>query len=276
MIKATVVALGAVLALSRGMTVAAAPTAELWPRWTQHDPAARATIDHATWNRLLKSYVVRAGDGVNRFTYRWVTADDRPALDGYIGRLGATAIGRFDRDEQRAFWINLYNALTIKLVLERYPVASIMDIAISPGLFAPGPWGRKLVTVDGEAVSLDDIEHRILRPIWRDPRLHYAVNCVALGCPNLQAEAFTAANAERLLDAGARAYVNHERGVWFERGQLHASSIYKWFADDFGGTNARVIAHLREFASPDLARRLAGSTRIASYHYDWRLNDTGP
>jgi Protein of unknown function, DUF547 len=87
-------------------------------------------------------------------------------------------------------------------------VASIRDIAISPGLFSVGPWGRKLIEVEGEPLSLDDIEHRILRPIWRDPRLHYAVNCAALGCPNLRSSAFTAANADILLETAASDYVN--------------------------------------------------------------------
>jgi Protein of unknown function, DUF547 len=87
-------------------------------------------------------------------------------------------------------------------------VASIRDIAISPGLFSVGPWGGKLIEVEGEPLSLDDIEHRILRPIWRDPRLHYAVNCAALGCPNLRSSAFTAANADILLETAASDYVN--------------------------------------------------------------------
>ncbi len=97
--------------------------------------------------------------------------------------LAATSADRLRRAEQFPFWINLYNALTVKVVLDHYPVEIIRDIDISPGLFADGPWGKKLVTVEGEALSLDDIEHRILRPIWKDPRLHYVLNCAALGVP---------------------------------------------------------------------------------------------
>ena len=103
------------------------------------------------------------------------------------------------RDEQLAYWINLYNALTVKVILDHYPVKSILDIDISPGWFSIGPWGKKLVAVEGVEISLDDIEHRILRPIWRDPRIHYALNCAAVGCPNLLREAFTGATAEVLL-----------------------------------------------------------------------------
>jgi len=245
-----------------------APKAELWPRWIAHDEAATATIDHSVWNRLLAAHVRTGADGINRVDYR----PEKAALDGYIASLAATPISRYSRAEQRAFWVNLYNALTVQLVAARFPVASIRDIDISPGLFAVGPWGKKLVTVEGEAVSLDDIEHRILRPIWRDSRLHYAVNCASLGCPNLQRQAFTAANTEALLDAAARAYVNSPRGVSFDGARLVVSSLYVWYAEDFGGNDATVIAHLRHYGEPALAARLAGATKIDGDRYDWALN----
>ncbi|MBI3453196.1 MAG: DUF547 domain-containing protein [Rhodospirillales bacterium] len=256
-----------------GPFAAAAPKADLWPRWQTHDPASAAMIDHAAWGGFLKSYVVKSADGVNRVAYGRVTPADRAALDAYIARLAALPIDGFNRDEQRAYWINLYNALTVRVVLDRYPVATIRDIRISPGLFAIGPWGKKLVAVAGEKLSLDDIEHRILRPIWKDPRLHYAVNCAALGCPNLVREAYTAANTERLLDDGARAYVNHPRGAQFTGERLKVSSIYVWFQEDFGNNDAGVIAHLRRYAGPGLAARLAATGRIADDDYDWKLND---
>jgi hypothetical protein len=176
---------------------------------------------------------------------------------------------------QAAFWVNLYNALTVRTVLQHYPVAGIREIDISPGLFADGPWGAELVEVEGVPLSLDDIEHRILRPIWRDPRIHYAVNCAALGCPNLQREPFAAARLDAQLDAAARAFVGHPRGVAIEDDELIVSSIYRWFSEDFGADDAAVIAHLRTYAPPDLARDLAGFTRIEDYAYDWNLNDAG-
>jgi hypothetical protein len=158
-------------------------------------------------------------------------------------------------------------------VLEHYPVDSIRKIAISPGLFSAGPWGKKLVTVEGKALSLDDIEHRILRPIWRDPRIHYAVNCAALGCPNLQPEAFTADNEEALLERAAHDYVNHPRGATVADGKLTVSSIYVWYQADFGGTDRGVIAHLQHYAAPALAAALAPIERIGADRYDWSLND---
>jgi hypothetical protein len=250
-----------------------APSADLWPRWQAHDPAATETIDHAAWDRLLATYVIHGEDGINRFAYRRVTPADRATLDGYIATLAATAIDGYDRAEQRAYWINLYNALTVQVVLDHYPVDSIFDIDISPGLFAKGPWDRKLVTIESEAVSLNDIEHRILRPIWRDPRLHYALNCASLGCPNLAPTAYTAANGEAMLDAGARAYVNHPRGARIDDGRLTVSSLYAWYQEDFGGNDAGIIAHLRRYAAPPLATALAGIDTIADHAYDWSLND---
>ncbi len=250
-----------------------APKAELWPRWQAHDPGADVQIDHGVWSQLLARSLARDAAGLNRFDYGAVSDADRAALDGYLAALAAQPIGRFDRAEQRAYWINLYNALTVDVVLEHYPVDSIRDIDISPGLFADGPWGRALITVEGAALTLNDIEHRILRPIWRDPRLHYALNCAAVGCPNLQAEAFTAANTEALLDAAAHDYVGAPRGFSLADGGLTVSSIYVWFNEDFGGNDAGVIAHLKLYAEPPRAARLAAVKEVADHAYDWQLND---
>ncbi|MFQ5783796.1 MAG: DUF547 domain-containing protein [Alphaproteobacteria bacterium] len=264
-------ALGLVMLYALGAS--AAPKAELWERWTAHDPAATTRIDHDAWDGFLKRDVVTSGDGVNRLAYARVSAADRKALDDYIARLAATPISVYDRAEQLAYWINLYNALTVWVVLDHYPVRSIRDIDISPGLFSDGPWGRKLVTVEGEKLSLDDIEHRILRPIWRDPRIHYAVNCASIGCPNERREAFTAANADALLTQAARDYVNHPRGAAVSGRRLTVSSLYRWYREDFGGSDAGVIAHLRAYADPDLKAALDGVERIADDDYDWALND---
>jgi hypothetical protein len=251
----------------------AAPAAELWPRWSASGTEASA-IDHGAWDAFVRKHVAPGRDGINRIAYGRVPAADQEALRQYLGRLQAVAIRRYPRTEQRAYWINLYNAATVQVVLEHYPVSSILKIDISPGLFAKGPWRKKLLTVEGEAVSLDDIEHRILRPIWKDPRTHYAVNCASLGCPNLAMRAYTPQNMEELLEQGARDYVNHPRGAQVRGGRLTVSSIYAWFEDDFGGDGAGVIAHLRKHAAPQLARALEGVTRIAGHDYDWTLNDT--
>ncbi len=273
LVVACAVALAAFPAAAFSIEALIAPKAELWERWIANDPDATAGIDHGTWDRFLATYVMGGDDGVHRVAYGRVTDADKHALEAYIAALAATPISGYARAEQRAYWINLYNALTVNVVLDHYPVDGIRDIDISPGLFADGPWDKKLVEIEGEEVSLNDIEHRILRPIWRDPRIHYAVNCAAIGCPNLQPTAFTAANTDTLLATAARAYVNHPRGARIEDGKLIVSSIYVWFQEDFDGDDAGVIRHLTRYAAAGLKTQLAGVASIYTHEYDWVLND---
>jgi len=270
--RAASMALAVVLLLA--LPAAAAPKASLWGKWLVHDPASTLTVDHGRWQGFIAAYVGKGADGINRVAYGHVTAIDRQSLAGYITGLEATPVSRLNRPEQLAFWINLYNALTVKVVLDHFPVASIRDIDISPGLLADGPWGRPLATVEGQPVSLDDIEHRILRPIWKDPRIHYGLNCASLGCPNLPLAAVTAENAEALLTQAARDYVNHPRGVSVGDGPLIVSSLYDWYRDDFGGTDETVIAHLKRFAEGATKGRLDAARRIDGYSYDWAVNAT--
>jgi hypothetical protein len=260
------------LGLTLSSAVLAAPRAELWEAWTKHDPASTKTVDHRPWAAFLDRYLITRST-IHRVDYRAVTADDRDRLEGYLTALTRTQVSRLSRETQLPFWINLYNALTIQVVLEHYPVESIKDIDISPGLFSFGPWDKKLVAVEGREISLNDIEHRILRPIWRDPRIHYTVNCASLGCPNLQAVPYTEKNTETLLEKGAREYINHPRGVSIENGDLVVSSIYVWFEEDFGGSEAGVIDHLLQYARPDLKLRLQGFRDIDDHRYNWALNE---
>jgi hypothetical protein len=258
---------GLALAAALPRLALAAPKPDPWRHWQPSDESSRAGIDHNGWTDFLGRYLVAGADGINRVAYRRVTAADRETLGIYVARLAGLPITAYRRAEQLAYWLNLYNALTLRTVLDRYPVASIRDIGVR------GPWRKKLVHIEGEEVGLDDIEHRILRPFWQNPMLHYGLNCAALGCPNLPPAAFTAANAETMLDAGARAYVNHPRGVRIDDGKLTVSSLYVWYASDFGGSDAAVIAHLRCYAAPPLAAALAGLDAIAGDRYDWSLND---
>ena len=251
---------------------AAPPRAKVWDRWLDHDPTATATIDHGAWAGFLRRYLSVGSDGVARVAYCEVDTAGRAALDSYLGDLTAIPISAYGRNEQMAYWINLYNVLTVRVVLDHYPVRSIRDIDISPGLFSDGPWGRKLVEVEGEPVSLDDIEHRILRPIWRDPRIHYAVNCASIGCPDLAAEPYRGDALEAQLTRAARAYVNHPRGVAINDGKLIVSKIYTWFRRDFGDGDSDVLRHLKAYAEPGLAMRLERFDGIHGDRYDWTLN----
>lgn len=256
-----------------------APAARLWQKWAANDPTSRVVIDHQAWGAFLRRYLVAEPDGINRLRYGEVAAADRQALGRYLEDLSKVSVHSLSPAEQFAYWINLYNALTVSVVLDHYPIASIRAVSLG-GSFLPdfltggsGPWQAKLVQIEGEPVALDDIEHGILRPLLKDNRIHYALNCASIGCPTLMPEAFTASNLQALLDHGARLYVNHPRAARAEAGGLTVSSIYKWYQEDFGGTWQGVLAHLRRFANPATARILAPFETISDHAYDWRLND---
>lgn len=234
------------------------------------------TVDHSAWDRLLKTYVHPGTDGLNRVDYAALKREAHPALKAYIRGLQEVDPQTLDRPEQFAVLANLYNAKTVDIVLDHYPVKSIKDISLGGGLlsvFTGGPWKAKVLEMKSVPLSLDDIEQGILRPIFKDARVHYAVNCASVGCPNIGTEAFTGAKLDAQLDAAARAYVNSPRGAKLTPGGLVVSSIYKWYAADFGASEAGVLAHLKAYADPPLARMLQGPTSIADYAYDWSLND---
>ena len=237
-----------------------------------------ARIDHGAWDKLLKTFVVPGSDRINRVAYARFKSEGHAALKQYVASLEAVDVAALDRPEQFAFWANLYNAKTIDIVLDKYPVKSIKDINLGGGLLTlvtGGPWKAKVVKVKGQDLSLDDIEHGILRPVFKDPRVHYAVNCASFGCPNLGTEALTGARLEAQLDDAAKAYVNHPRGIRVSDGKVKASSIYSWFQSDFGGSDKGVLAHVKSFAAPELKAKLDAASGIADYDYDWLLNDAG-
>ncbi|MXX11778.1 MAG: DUF547 domain-containing protein [Nitrospira sp. SB0677_bin_15] len=256
-----------------------AQTAKLIPVWNASDENNVARIDHTAWQEILNDYLRKHDSGVNRFDYAVLKANarDTAKLSSYLTYLQSFDPRIYSQAEQKAYWINFYNALTVKVVTDAYPVKSIKDISESLlgklGRIFGGPWDDVHAKVAGLDLTLNNIEHGILRPIWKDNRIHYAVNCASYGCPNLSATAFTAENTEELLDAGARAYVNHPRGVDFvDDDFLVISSIYKWYVTDFGGDEKSVINHLVKYADKALATRLRKFTGSVDYEYDWSLN----
>ncbi len=266
--------IGLLFVLVAGLPAAA--VAEDFKKFSIPAKGSTQTADHSAWTALLQKYVVADADGLNRVRYAAFKSESQPALKVYVMALEAAKVTAFDRAEQFAYWANLYNAKTIDIILDAYPVKSIKDISLGGGVVASitgGPWKAKVLDVEGQKLSLDDIEHKILRVYFNDPRVHYAVNCASFGCPNLGREAFTGANLEASLEAGAAAYINHERGIAISNGEVKASSIYKWFAEDFGGNAKGVLAHARKYAAPELKQKLESITGIADYGYDWNLND---
>lgn len=233
----------------------------------QADPASGKVIDHSDWNSLLGEYVSEGPDGVNLVAYDRLKAEAADKLAAYLAVMQAVTIEGFGPDEQFAFWVNLYNAATVAVIIANLPLKSIRNI----GVLGMGPWRDKAVTVAGRDLTLDNIEHDILRATWKDVRIHYAVNCASFGCPNLAGAAYTGAQLEPMLEAAARAYVNHPRGFGGEPGGVVASSIYDWYRADWGSVEA-VLEHARKYAEGPSAKLLEGADTIAAYDYDWSLN----
>ena len=249
---------------------AATPTDPRGPAHPQKEPDSMQRIDHAPWQAFLDRYLVTTDDGRTLVRYGAVSVDDRATLGRYLQSLAAIDPGALDRDDQYAYWINLYNALTVEVVLRNPGKDTIKRMG--KGLFSIGPWDDELITVGGRQLTLDDIEHRILRPTWKDHRVHFAVNCASVSCPNLAPEAYTPANLDRLLDAGEQAYLQHPRGLEFRAdGTLQLSSIFDWYRKDFATDEAGLLRYLAG-ARPDLADRLLEFEGRIRYVYDWALN----
>lgn len=248
----------------------AAPSSRLIdPVWKR--TGAAADPDAATWATFLDRWTAMGADGVVRVDYAGAKAVGADvALSDWLTATQTTDVTALAADAAMAWWINLYNAKTVDLVLSEYPVASIKDV--KGGLFNTGPWNEKALRVNGADLSLNDVEHGILRPVWNDSRIHYAVNCASIGCPNLKRTPWTAATLEADLTAAARAYVNHPRGASVESGRLTVSKIYDWYQEDFGGSETGVIAHLKAYADAPLVENLQGVDRIDDTEYDWSLN----
>ncbi len=266
---------GFLLPLLAASLSCAGPSGDPDIRFADHDEASTATIEHGAWGEILDEYLhTDDPSGVHLFDYAGLQANpvDRGKLQSYLAALQEVDPRRYRRDEQMAYWINFYNALTVEVVLTEYPVDSIRDISSSL-IPLRGPWGDPYARLLGQELTLDNIEHDILRPIWQDPRIHYAVNCASIGCPNLAPRPYTADRLEEMLEESARGYVNHPRGVEIlDESFGVASSIYSWFVEDFGGNEEGVIRHLLEYANPELDEAIRGFEGGLEYEYDWNLN----
>jgi len=246
----------------------------LWPVWLEHNPLATKTIQHNEWQSFLDHSVITNQEGINLVDYEHIGQKETSLLKNYIDRMSKIAIGQYNRNEQLAFWLNLYNAVTVYTISQYYPIGSIEEINISPGLFSIGPWGAKLISVNNVALSLDEIENRIIRPVWNDPRCHYAINNGSIGSPNLAKKAFRGALIEQQLNDAAISYVNSLRGVQIIDQELVVSKIYEWFSEDFGENKQNIINHLLIFAQQPLKNDLISMSSVNSYIYNWHLNST--
>ena len=246
-------------------------------------PAAVAPFDHTDWDAILKQH----GKG-DRVDYAALKADRAP-LDGYLDRvakLQADTLAKLSRPDQMAFWINAYNALTLRTIVDHYPIAasglSALRFPKSSIRQLDDPWGSKH-TIAGAQRSLDDVEHKILRAEWKDARIHAAVNCASVGCPPLRLEAFTADKLEAQLDEQMKKFVADplRNKVDPVKKKVELSSIFDWFGEDFGtkaggkeGERA-LLAWLEKYGKPEWKQFLASfdPDDIDFLDYDWTLND---
>lgn len=244
----------------------------LWPKWEVNNPLSQQTISHQAWQEFLDRHVTTNDEKINLVDYAHINTKELDLLKDYIKQMSQIDIDNYNRHEQLAYWINIYNALTVQIITEYYPVANIQEINISPGLFSVGPWGANLIKVKGTSLSLDDINNRIIRPIWNDARTHYTLNNATIGAPNLSKQAYQGIRIEEQLNNAASTYINSLRGVQVIEGKLIISKMYDWYEEDFGGTKHDVIKHLSQFAKERLLSQLKHINSIDSYIYNWHIN----
>ncbi len=245
------------------------PGAEQEEAPVEEAPPVVGTV-HDTFDGLLKTHVSAESGMVD---YDGLKSNEAQ-LDAYLQEVIAAAnIADLSEDEQFAFYINAYNAYTIKLILERYPkLKSITDYK--------EPWKQKRWNVAGETLSLDQIEHEKLRPVFKDPRIHFAVNCASVGCPPLRAEAYVASTLEQQLEAATKQTLTQTKYVEVKKGKLYLTKILEWYGKDFvnpefKGHAESVAQYVARYASDDvveLVNAKGAKTPVRYKSYDWNLN----
>lgn len=233
--------------------------------------APASAFDHAAFDALLHAHV---RDG--RVDYDAFKA--APSFRGYLDALDRAAPDAFAEPERLAFWIDVYNAYTIELIVQHDERESIRNINKFLGLVAAkGPWKEPLVRAAGRRLTLDEVEHEIIRKQFREPRIHFALVCAAVSCPPLRSEAYVGARLEQQLDQQARLFLLHTPAgnrVDLAARRLYVSPIFDWFRQDFGGSDASIGRFIAQYHSPGPERDLllSGAFELETTPYDWSLN----
>ena len=224
---------------------------------------ANGVVDNSIYGTLLKKYVK---DGV--VDYQGFNNEELK-LDQYLKVLEETDTKTLSHNDQFAFYVNAYNAWTIKLILGGYPgIKSIKDL----GSLFKSPWKKKICRIDGGVLTLDHIEHKILRPRFNDPRVHFAINCAAKSCPPLRSEPYYGETLDQQLDEMTVSFINDPKSNHLEGHTLYVSSIFKWFSEDF---NDDVVGFFLRYAEGELKRQIEarrGKIKVKYLDYDWSLN----
>jgi hypothetical protein len=246
------------------------------PRHAIAVPAAAGSFDHRfdQWTRLLRQHVTVVGASTRVRYAEWKT--DRAGLVPFTSALSDVSPKVFDafsKAEKMAFLINAYNAFTIQMVLDSYPIKSIKDA----GSLFTSPWKKKFFKLFGRDFTLDDIEHGMLRKDFGDPRIHFAINCASLGCPPLRDEAYTDDGLDSQLDQQAKGFLRDEahNKIDLTNKKRGLSMIFKWFHEDFeknGGSVQKFIAKYLSDNAGVQAQLTAGLFQVSYLDYDWNLN----
>lgn len=213
------------------------------------------TIDHTPWDILLKKHV----DEIGNVDYKGFVADS-DQLGNYLEYLSQNPIATSaSKEEQLAYYINLYNAGTVQLIVDNYPLKSIKDIF--------RPWGKDRLKIGGNSFSLGEIEHDILRKM-DEPRIHFAINCASFSCPKLLNEAFSASKMEEQLTRATFDFINDPTKNKISKNAVALSKIFKWYQDDFTKKN-NLIEYLNRYSDTKLPQ----DSEIDYLTYDWGLNE---
>ncbi len=212
-------------------------------------------IDHSAWNKLLTKHVSKEGN-VDYASFKKNTNE----LDTYLNYLAENSPKpNWTKNEKLAYYINLYNAATVKLILDNYPTKSIKDLK--------SPWGKKIVKIGSELISLGDVEHKILRKM-NEPRIHFAINCASYSCPKLLNRVFLAATMEKQLEQVTKDFVNDISRNNISKNSIELSEIFKWYKKDFT-TNGSLINYINKYTNTPIATE----AKISYNKYDWSLNE---
>ncbi|SEN14531.1 DUF547 domain-containing protein [Nitrosomonas marina] len=252
--------------------------------WTSSLWAER--FDHTAWDQLLRDHVVMINQGRASQVDYFAFLENRQTLQRYLQRLSAVSEHTFiswKKPEQLAFLINAYNAFTIELILTRYPeLDSIKDL----GSFLRSPWKKEFVPLFGKMLSLDEIEHGMIRKngIYNEPRIHFAVNCASIGCPALLNQAFTGQKLEQQLEAVTKAFLEDRTRNRYNpsTARLEISKIFNWYSEDFESgwrgwhSLNQFLAHYADSLTDNEQDRqvvASGHFKVRYLEYDWQLND---
>ncbi len=259
------------LATLLGSTTASATTeSQYWGYWDRSNERNREVIDHQSWDTILGDYVVDKKGATNRFRYGALSSADKKALKNYITALEKIDPRSYNRNEQQAYWLNLYNAVTVKIISDNFPVKTFA--AIRARNLSSDPLSSPVATVSGKALSLNDIENRIIRPIWKDHKVHFGLNCADMSCPGLLPNAFTGKNVKDMLKKSGKTFINSQNGVILKNGKLTASSIFNQYKGDFARDDKALLKVFAHYADDRLALYLLGFQGKIDFVHDKSLN----